>query len=91
MKTRTSKDQKKPLLIIAILLLLSFVGLFIGAGISRNYLKKELLVIQEEKKDLRNTDFDSRLTQLELRNQKITRIIGKDEEVEKWIEVLRAQ
>lgn len=91
MKTKTAKDQKKPLLIIALLLLLSFVGLFIGAGISRNYLKKELVVIQEEKKNLRNTDFDSRLTQLELRNQKITRIIGKDNEVEKCIEVLRAQ
>ena len=89
MKTRTSKDQKKPLLIIALLFLLSFIGLFIGAGISRNYLKKELVIIQEEKKNLCDTDFDSRLTQLELRNQKITRIIGKDEEVEKWIEVLR--
>ena len=42
-----------------------------------------------EEKHLRNESFESRLTQLELRNQKITRIIGRDETVEKWIDELR--
>lgn len=88
MKTRTKKDQKRPLLILAMLLLLSFVGLFIGASISRSHIKKELTAINEESR-LRNADFQSRLIQLEFRNKKITRIIGKDEELEKWIETLR--
>lgn len=89
MKTRTKKDSKKPLLIVAILLLLSFVGLFVGAGISRNQIKKELTVMQDEAKRLHNEDFDGRLTRLELRNRKITRIIGRDETLEKWIADLR--
>lgn len=89
MKTRTPKDQKRPLLILAILLLLSFVGLFIGASISRSYIKKELTAMNNEESRLRNADFQSRLIQLEFRNKKITRIIGKDEELEKWIETLR--
>jgi hypothetical protein len=88
MKTRTKKDSKKPLLILAIILLLSFIGLFVGAKINRDHLKKELIVMLEEK-HLRNESFESRLTQLELRNQKITRIIGRDETVEKWIDELR--
>lgn len=89
MKTKTKKDQKRPLLILAMLLLLSFVGLFIGASISRSHIKKELAAMNSEESRLRNADFQSRLIQLEFRNKKITRIIGKDEELEKWIETLR--
>ena len=89
MKTRTKKDSKKPLLIIAILLLLSFVGLFVGASISRNHIKKELIVMQDEAKRLHNEDLNGRLTRLELRNRKITRIIGRDETLEKWIADIR--
>lgn len=91
MKTRTQKDKKRPLLILAILLLLSFIGLFVGASVSRSHIKKELAAMNNEESRLRNGDFKSRLIQLELRNKKITRIIGKDEKLEKWIEVLRTQ
>lgn len=91
MKTKTSKDRKKPILIIALLLLLSFIGLFIGAGISRNHLRKELITLQEtiENRTFDN-DLDSRLDALEKRNEKLNLIIGEDEEIEKWIASLRA-
>ena len=91
MKTKTSKDRKKPILIIALLLLLSFIGLFIGAGISRSHLRKELITLQEtiENRTFDN-DLDSRLDALEKRNEKLNLIIGEDEEIEKWIASLRA-
>lgn len=88
MKT-TTKNKKRPLLILAILLLLAFVGLFVGARISRNQIKREVVVMKEEGKRLHDKDFDSRLMQLELRNRKITRIIGRDDDLEKWIAELR--
>ena len=91
MKAKTSKDRKKPILIIALLLLLSFIGLFIGAGISRNHLRKELITLQEtiENRTFDN-DLDSRIDALEKRNEKLNLIIGEDEEIEKWIASLRA-
>lgn len=89
METRTKKEQRKPLLILALLLLLSFVCLFVVAGISRNHIEKELIVMRTEGDRVRSDDFAEHLSQLERRNQRITRIIGRDEKIEKWFDELR--
>ena len=70
--------------------LMLFIALFVGAGISRNQIKKELEVMQEENNQ-RHFNDDSRLNKLELRNRNISRIIGPDEEITKEIEALRNQ
>ena len=66
--------------------LLLFVGLFVGSGISRSFLRKELVEMKENTAKRSN---ESRLTVLEERNKKITRIIGRDKAIEKQIEELK--
>ena len=73
-------------LILPLSALLLFVGLFVGSGISRSFLRKELKEMNEN--TVKRGD-DSRLTVLEERNKKITRIIGRDKELEKQFEKLR--
>ena len=87
-KNKTSLKVTNLLLPICILLL--FVGLFTGAGISRHHIKKELTAIQEESLK-RHPAEDARLETLKERNREISWIIGEDEELEKWIETLRRQ
>ena len=85
-----TKKSKVTNLLLPICTLLLFIGLFTGAGISRHRIKKELTVMQEESLK-RHPSSDSRLETLKERNREISWIIGEDEELEKWIETLRAQ
>lgn len=80
-------NKKRGLLILALTLLFSFISFFVGAGISRNHIRKELVVMKENT-DKRSIEA-SRLSMLEERNNNISFIIGKDEEIEKQIEALR--
>ena len=89
-KTRTKKNQKTTLLILPLCILLLFIALFVGAGISRNHIKKELEVMQVEN-NKRHLNDDARLKKIESRNRDISWIIGPDEEITKEIEALRNQ
>lgn len=73
-------------LILPLLALLLFVGLFVGSGISRSNLRRELGEMKEN--TVKSLD-KSRLTVLEERNKDISLIIGRDKEVEKQIEELQ--
>ena len=84
MKTETTKRFLT--LILPLMVLLLFVGLFVGSSISRSLLRKELVEMKEN--TVKRSD-ESRLTVLEERNEKITRIIGRDKELEKQFEELR--
>lgn len=89
-KTRTKTDQKTTLFTLPLCILLLFISLFVGAGISRNHIKKELEVMRVEN-NKRYLNDDSRLKKIELRNRNISWIIGPDEEITKEIEALRNQ
>ena len=81
--------RKKGLLIVALALLFSFVSLFVGAGISRNRLKKELAMMQSPT-DAR-TSHEAQIHLLEQRNEVISRIIGRDNELDSWFESLHKE
>ena len=83
---KTEKTKRFFTLILPMIVLLLFVGLFVGSSISRSLLRKELMEMKEN--TVKRSDA-SRLTVLEERNEKITRIIGRDKELEKEIEALR--
>ena len=84
---RTKKDHKTVLLILPVCILLLFVGLFVGASISRNHLRKELVEIKENTG--KRGDDKSRLSVLEARNRTITYIIGRDEKTEGLIKDIK--
>ena len=76
---KTEKTKHFFTLILPLIVLLFFVGLFVGSSISRSLLRKELVEMKE------NTDKrsdESRLTVLEERNKRISRIIGRDKKTE---------
>ena len=75
------------MLIVAIILLFSFVTLFIGAGISRVNLRKELVAMKENTAK-RNVD-KSRLTVIEAKNNTLNFIIGRSEKTERLISALK--
>ena len=83
---KTEKTKRFFTLILPLMVLLLFVGLFVGSSISRSLLRKELVDMKEN--TVKRSD-ESRLTVLEERNEKITRIIGRDKELEKQFEELR--
>ena len=83
---RTAKERKWTNLILPTCILLLFVGLFVGAGISRHHLRKELT---EMKESAAKCEDESHLTALEERNKNLSLIIGRDKELEKQIEALR--
>ena len=74
-------------LILPLVILVLFVGLFVGSSISRSNLRKELTEIKENTG--KREDYTSRLTAIEEKNKTISFIIGRDEETEKIIEELR--
>ena len=84
---KSKQNQRIFLLILPVCILLLFISLFVGAGISRNHLRKELVEIKENT-DKRG-DNKTRLSVLEARNRTITYIIGRDEETEELIEYLK--
>ncbi len=87
-----SKKERKALrwtnLIFPLVALTLFVALFVGSGISRNNIRKELNAMTE------NTDnrdsHESRLSVLEERNKNLSLIIGRDRELEQKIETLKS-
>ena len=83
---KTEKTKRFFTLILPMIVLLLFVGLFVGSSISRSLLRKELIEMKEN--TVKRSDA-SRLTVLEERNEKITRIIGRDKELEREIESIK--
>ena len=84
---KNDKTKRFFTLILPLSVLLLFVGLFVGSGISRCVIRKEL----KEMKDntVKREGYDTRLKELEKRNKKITLIIGRDKSLEKQIEELK--
>ena len=80
---RTKKDPKKLLLILPVCILLLFITLFVGASISRNHLRKELIEIKENTD--KREDYSSRLRAIEEKNKVISYIIGPDDDTERLI------
>ena len=83
---KTEKTKRFFTLILPVTVLLLFVGLFVGSSISRSLLRKEL--VEMKGNTVKRSD-EPRLTVLEERNKRITRIIGRDKELEKQIEALK--
>lgn len=75
-------------LILPLVIIVMFVGLFVGSSISRSNLRKELTEMKEniEKRE----DYSSRLKEIEEKNKTISFIIGRDEEIEELIEIKRS-
>ena len=73
--------------ILPLVILVLFVGLFVGSSISRSNLRKELTEMKENA--AKREDYSSRLTAIEEKNKTISFIIGRDEGTEKIIEELR--
>ena len=83
---KTEKTKRFLTLILPLMVLLLFVGLFVGSSISRSLLRKELVEMKEN--TVKRSD-ESRLTVLEERNKRITRIIGRDKKTEILIKELK--
>ena len=79
---RTKKERKWTNLIVPASILLLFVGLFVGAGISRNQLRKELIEMKGSSAKRNN---DARLTMLEKKYNDLSLIIGRDRAIEETI------
>lgn len=82
---KTKKNQKTTLLILPVCILLLFIALFVGASISRNHIKKELIELKEST-DKRNDDI--RLSVLEKKYNDLILVIGRDEATEVLIREL---
>lgn len=82
---KTKKNQKTTLLILPVCILLLFIALFVGASISRNHIKKELIELKEST-DKRNDDI--RLSVLEKKYNDLILVIGRDEATEVLIQEL---
>ena len=75
-------------LILPLVILFIFVGLFVGSSISRSNLRKELTEMKENA--AKREDYSSRLTAIEEKNKTISFIIGRDEEFEVQVGLLRS-
>ena len=76
-------------LILPLVILVLFVGLFVGSSISRNNLRKELTAMIENTD--KREDYSSRLKEIEEKNKTRSIIIGRDEETEGLIEKVRSE
>lgn len=85
MKTR--KKYSFVTLVLPLVILVCFAGLFIGSGISRSNLRKELTEMKEG--GAKRGD-DARLTEIKERNRTLSYIIGRDEETEQLIDAVEA-
>ena len=83
---KNNKTKRFFTLILPLSVLLLFVGLFVGSGISRCAIRKELREMKEN--PVKREDYGIRLKELEKRNKRITRIIGRDKETEVLIKDL---
>lgn len=83
---KTDKKKRLFTLILPLVGLLLFVGLFVGSSISRGNLRKELT---EMKDNTSKSGDKARLAEIEQKNKTISYIIGRDEELEQLIEKVR--
>ena len=78
-----TKKYRMVTLVLPLLVLVMFVGLFVGSSISRSNLRKELAIMKESVG--KREDHSSRLTAIEEKNKVISYIIGTDDETERLI------
>ena len=79
-------------LVLPLLALLLFVGVFVGGGLSRRHIRKELTALQESvgvPGVVKGEDV-TRLEELESRNVRLNRLIGRDKEIEERFASLHA-
>ena len=74
-------------LILPLVILVLFVGLFVGSSISRSNLRKELMEMKENTD--KREDYSSRLKEIEEKNKTISFIIGRDKKTEKFLRELK--
>lgn len=85
---KTDKKKRLFTLILPLVVLLLFVGLFVGSSISRGNLRKELT---EMKDNASKSGNKARLAEIEQKNKTISYIIGRDEELEELIEIVKSE
>lgn len=78
-----TKKYRMITLILPLLVLVMFVGLFVGSSICRSNLRKELATIKESIG--KREDYSSRLRAIEEKNKVISYIIGPDDDTERLI------
>lgn len=78
-----TKKYRMVTLILPLLVLVMFVGLFVGSSICRSNLRKELATIKESIG--KREDYSSRLRAIEEKNKVISYIIGPDDDTERLI------
>ena len=87
-KSKTDgKKMRWTNLILPLVALLLFVGLFIGGSISRSQIRKDLTTLKEAKKG--PTEYGPQLRDLESRNEDLNLIIGRNEGIESLIEEIK--
>ena len=85
---KTNKTKRLLTLVLPLTLLFLFVALFVGSGIYRSTLRKELTEMKET--SAKRDGLETRLTEIKEHNQTISYIIGRDEETEQLIETVEA-
>ena len=78
-----TKKYRMITLILPLLVLVMFVGLFVGSSICRSNLRKELATIKESIG--KREDYSSHLRAIEEKNKVISYIIGPDDDTERLI------
>lgn len=82
---KTNKTKRLLTLVLPLTLLFLFVALFVGSGIYRSTLRKELTEMKEG--GVKKGD-NTRLTEIKERNKTISYIIGRDQETEQLIDAV---
>lgn len=85
---KTKKKKRIITLILPLVVLFLFIGLFVGSSINRSLLRKELTEMRENTAKEGNA---ARLSEIEKRNKTIDFIIGRDKETELLIKELKKQ
>lgn len=84
---KNTKKYRMVTLVLPLVILVLFVGLFVGSSISRSNLRKELTAMKENIG--KREDYNSRLKTIEEKNKVISYIIGSDDETEKLIDEMK--
>ena len=82
-----TKKYRMITLILPLLVLVMFVGLFVGSSICRSNLRKELAIMKESIG--KREGHGSRLEAIEEKNKVISYIIGTDDETERLIHEMK--
>lgn len=84
---KTEKKKRFFTLILPLCALLLFVALFVGSGIHRLTIRKELTEMGTASGN--RSDNGARLSRLEEQNKRLDYILGRDEKTEKLFEEVR--